>query len=388
MLRNIALLIPLLIIVIVAITYLQQGRQKEAEYQALLANAENKFQQAQAVAPNFAVGLMAEAEGYLNQAAAMKEGIPQPEIDALRAKMAQEADRIGKVVRLTSLAQLRQYTDSGTSLKSVLIQGVDVFVMDIGADRVYHHRLNDTGTTLLPDDESLLLAARGQKVEELEVSDLYEMTWMPAGGSRQTSDLLALGSHGLLEYNPNWGLTTAQISGLTELGKPAGVSNFFGNFYVLAPEANRLWRYRPTTDGYNTSPESYFPADEPVNLTNAVDFAIDGAVYVLFQDGRIEKFEGGRKVTFNLSGLDMPLNNPVSIFTAPDEEVQYLYVADAGNRRVVQFNKDGAFVRQFKPAKGGAVSFGQLQDIFVDEIGGRLYALDGNSLYVATLQGE
>jgi hypothetical protein len=109
---------------------------------------------------------------------------------------------------------------------------------------------------------------------------------------------------------------------------------------------------------------------------------------VLFKDGRIGKYLSGEPVEFNVSGLDMPFNNPVAIFTAPNEEVQHIYVADAGNQRIVQLNKDGSFVRQFKPRAGEAVSFASLQDIFVDEIGGRLYILDSNNLYVANIPNE
>jgi hypothetical protein len=157
---------------------------------------------------------------------------------------------------------------------------------------------------------------------------------------------------------------------------------------VLDPQANTLLRYLPTSDGYSTQPESYFPTDQPVDLNGAVDFAIDGAIYVLFNDGRIGKYMSGEPVEFNISGLDQPFNNPVSIFTAPNEEVQHIYVADAGNQRVVQLNKDGSFARQFKPRPGEAVSFANLQDIFVDEIGGRLYVLDSNNLYVGNIPNE
>jgi hypothetical protein len=211
------------------------------------------------------------------------------------------------------------------------------------------------------------------------------MTWMPAGGNRQTSDLMILNSTGLLEYNPNWGVTTSALAGGEALVLPNAVASFFGNFYVLDSQANRLLRYRPTPDGYSAPPESYFPEGVAVDLTNAVDLAIDGAVYVLYQDGRIAKFLSGQPENFEVTGLDLRFNNPVSIFTAPDEEVQHIYVADAGNQRIVQLNKDGSFVRQFKPRPGETVSFANLQDLFVDEIGDRLYILDSNNLYLTNL---
>ena len=115
---------------------------------------------------------------------------------------------------------------------------------------------------------------------------------------------------------------------------------------------------------------------------------IDGAIFVLFSDGRINKYLGGQPADFALTGLDVPLNNPVAIYTAPDEEVQYLYVADAGNHRIVQLEKDGTFVRQFQPRAGEAVSFASLQDIYVDEIGGRLFVLDSNNLYLGKMPAE
>ena len=152
------------------------------------------------------------------------------------------------------------------------------------------------------------------------------------------------------------------------------------------PQANQLLRYLPASDGYSLPPESYFPADTPVNLNNAVDLSIDGAVYILFKDGRINKYLSGRLVEdFTITGLDIPFNNPVAIYTAPDEEVQHIYVADAGNQRVVQLNKDGSFVRQFKPLAGEDVTFAHLQNIYVDEIGSKMYILDSNNLYLTNI---
>ncbi len=386
LLRNLALAIPLLVAVIVGISYLQKGRLLEAEYQELVKTAQTKFEQARSVDPASAYSLMAEANTLLTQAEQIKSN--QPEIGELRAQMAEQADKLGNVQRLYYLPQLRQYTDPGTELSNIVVQGVEVYVLDGGNDRLYHHRLDDVGEALLPDDETLLLASRGQAVEEINVAELLGMTWMPAGGSRQTSDLIVLNSTGLLEYHPNWGIATSTLAAAEALRLPVAVSSFFGNFYVLDPQANVLLRYLPTADGYGAPPESYFPPDVAVDLSGAVDLAIDGAVYVLFRDGRLEKFLSGQPTDFKLSGLDKPFNNPTAIFTAPNDEVQYIYVADAGNQRIVQLNKDGSFVRQFKPRPGEAVSFANLQDIHVDEIGGRLYILDSNNLYLGNIPAE
>jgi hypothetical protein len=54
----------------------------------------------------------------------------------------------------------------------------------------------------------------------------------------------------------------------------------------------------------------------------------------------------------------------------------------------VQLEKDGRFVRQFKPREGEEVTFANLQDIYVDEIGNRLYILDSNNLYIGNIPTE
>ncbi|MDM8531981.1 hypothetical protein QUF63_12480 [Anaerolineales bacterium HSG25] len=383
MLLGVAIAIPIVIMAIVAISYLRTERLREAEYTTLVTTAQEKVSQSAIVDSGSAMMLMAEAENMLAQAEQIKLG--QPEVATLRQQIAAETDTIGKVQRLYHLPHLRSYTDAGTSLKSILVQGVELYVADTGTNRVFHHQIDSMGDGLLSDDSSVLLMQQGQVVDDITINGLTDMVWMPSGGNRQTSDLLVLSGSGLLEYNPNWGVTTSALAGIEKLSQAVAAESFFGNFYLLDRQANTILRYLPTADGYGALPESYFPADQPIDLSQAVDFSIDGAVYVLFQDGRVSKFRSGRPDEFALTGLDKPLKAPVSIFTAPDEEVQHIYIADAGNQRIVQLNKDGSFVRQFKPAVGEAVSFANLQDIFVDEISQRIYILDSNNLYMGDM---
>jgi hypothetical protein len=60
-------------------------------------------------------------------------------------------------------------------------------------------------------------------------------------------------------------------------------------------------------------------------------------------------------------------------------------VADAGNGRVVQLNKDGRFIRQFKPRDEQTADFSTLRSIFVDELTGKLYLVNDHALYIANI---
>ena len=65
-------------------------------------------------------------------------------------------------------------------------------------------------------------------------------------------------------------------------------------------------------------------------------------------------------------------------------EEGHVYVADAGNRRVVQFSKEGEFLRQFRAAEG-STEMDQLRGLFVDEERGRMFLMNGNSLLVSPM---
>jgi hypothetical protein len=80
--------------------------------------------------------------------------------------------------------------------------------------------------------------------------------------------------------------------------------------------------------------------------------------------------------------LEIPLRKPTAIVS--QQNSQYIWVADAGNRRIVQFTKNGDFVRQLKPDDPNAMS--DLRGLAVDEAAKRFYFVNGNKLYMGTLQ--
>ena len=242
------------------------------------------------------------------------------------------------------------------------------------------------GDSLLPKDGDEILIQHGEQVDDMIVQGLFDVVWMSTGGERQTSDLLIVTRNGLVQYNPTWDdLRAISISDTKDWIFPVSVGSYFGNFYVLDNQANHVFRYMPTPDGYDNPPEDYFDSANQINLNGAVDMAIDSAVYILYQNGTIQKFLGGQPVLFEMTNLDEPLKNPTAIYTAPDELVQYVYVTDAGNQRIIQFTKDGTFVQQFKPAFETGVVFNDLRSIFVDEIGEKMYILNGNVFYAPKL---
>jgi outer membrane protein assembly factor BamB len=143
---------------------------------------------------------------------------------------------------------------------------------------------------------------------------------------------------------------------------------------------NQIRRYSPQEETYPDRPDNYFTIP-PRSLAEAQDMAIDGSVYILFNDGVILKFLGGEPKPFDISNLPGDLTQAVALAVDPNGSSGVLYVADAGNRRVVALGSDGSFRAQFR-AEG---ALDALETLAVDEAGRRLYVISGGKLYVASL---
>lgn len=383
-LRLVAIAIPLIVAALAGVTYWRQGVAQESTFQMLMEQAQTLYQQALAADEPTARSLLDRADQMLAEAAAIRAS-DAGQID-LRGLVTRQQDKINRVERLYLVGRLRTYDNPMTRLRRVVADGLDLYVVDTGADMVYHHRLDDVAESLQPDAGDPVVVRRAQQVEGNLVGELIDATWSAATPDRRSGALLILGADDLLAYVVNDQLNDLAIGGRDRWGQPVAAVGYGGNLYLLDPQAGQIFRYRPGAGGYPEAPETYLPPDSPGDmLAGAVDMAIDGYIYVLYATGGIRKFEGGVPTPFELQDLDRPLMNPTALFTAPTAQVRYLYVADAGNRRIVQFDKDGRFVRQLKPSDDGAVDFAGIRSIFVDEVAGKMYLVDGTALFIAAV---
>jgi DNA-binding beta-propeller fold protein YncE len=156
---------------------------------------------------------------------------------------------------------------------------------------------------------------------------------------------------------------------------------------VLDSNTNRILRYQLNAAGYDGAPSDYASTSGTSAISGGIDIAIDGDVYVLQADGKILKYHQGSPVAFAQKGLDVPLKSPTCIFvTGSMDEGGSVYVADAGNGRIVKFSKAGDFVRQYRSVD--AAYMDNLRGLFVDEGNKRVYLVNGNRLLQASLAGQ
>jgi hypothetical protein len=368
-----AVVIPIVVFVLVAASYKQHSTMER--FQSLLSSARNEA--AQAATLQDPAAQRARWVSSLDQARSALAIFPE-DAEALKARddAQRSLDQIDNVVRLNPTL-LWDFKSPGPY--RLAAQGVNLFVLDRGANRVFQLTLNESGDAVAEAKagEPPTRAYKSQAVNDRQVGDLIDLVWMPLGGTRTRSSLLILDSGGLLDYDLAWNLRAVALGqGPVPTGARA-IAAFGGNLYVLDTGGNQLWRYKPQGDGYGGTPESYF--DKPLSdLGSALDVAIDGSVYVLLAEGHIRKFFGGAEKNFAIAGLNEPLNKPVALAVDAEARQGAVYVVEAG--RVVQFNPDGAFIRQFRAASD---AFDALQDLVVDGRNGRMLVMGGGKLYVA-----
>ena len=300
---GIAVAIPIIVALIVAVTLVQRGHTRRTELDALWQQATNSWQQANTVSDR------AAQRTYLAAAQSSLDSFleRQPErADALdlRQKVVARLDQVNQVKRVGWVGELKSYSGD-VDLSRVVVQGMHVFVMDRRSGQVYHYQLDTTQQSLRPD--SKVVVKRGEQVDGILVNDLVDMVWMgiDQGNVRQRAALVVLESGGaLIEYDP----TTGERRALTVASRDAEnyaklIGSHTGRLYVLDPKTNKIWRYDAASDGYSGAPYEWLQAS--MDLAGVVDMAIGDGIYLLYADGRVSKLMQGQPADFSMADWDL-----------------------------------------------------------------------------------
>ncbi len=390
----IAVAIPIVILAVVLVGYRQFAA--ESRLQEVINQAKEQIALAQAAEAD-----SEEARTHWEQALKQVEvaATLQPETPSIQAlqNQAQEAlDRFDRIERLV-LTQLSDFGSSNVERRLVLHHRM-LFVLDPKDGWAAQVPLDDlalggTEVEVEADPEQSrqpVLMHTGQQVDGEDIGPLVDATWVDVGEGRQSSALLVLTKNGqLVSHDPSWRSESGapQLSLLElnspPLGNPLAVGTYRGRFYVLDVEAEgtgQIWRYKPQGNAYPNSPERYFTDSPPQSLGQAFDMAIDGNIYILYEDGEVEKFLGGEIQAFEIRGIPGGLGEVAGFAVDPDGDGT-VYVADRGHDRIVVLSPDGHFQSQFRADP----PLTSLEALAVSQADGRLYVLAAGLAYAAVL---
>lgn len=376
-LKAMAIVLPVLFIGLALGRYAIEIGNANERFEALVAQADTLVKQAE-VNPD-----KTEARDQLNDAMKIIRDA-QTVRDSQKARsvlfrVQNQLDEIDGVALLYFLPEIT--TLGGAQLKQIAASDQDVFLLD-GRGRVYDFIVNDASGKGEPAQEDGVLLKTGDKVGAETVEKIQLLT--TATPAQNRASVVAVTDTSILDFDlesNQWRATPVEDA--DQWGELRAIASFGGNLYLLDAKNNQIYRYSPNATGYTTEGVNYFPANAEPLLNKAVDLAIDGDVWVLNDNGTVDRFRSGTSVAFELAALPTPLKNPVAIFTRP--EVDSLYVADAGNQRIVEFDKNGTFVRQFKPIAERKDVFQNLQDFTVNETKRKVYFINQDAAYMANI---
>jgi hypothetical protein len=365
------LLVMAIVVIVVAVSggLAMRTQARNSQVDQLIQDAQAEMQVAQtSETPADSRRSLASALDYLEQALAVKPG--QAEATALRDEALVALDAINRVVRLAFSGQV-PFLEPSSQPGRVLLHGDQIYVIDQGTQTLNSYQVDQVRGVQDVAAGTLVLSPADQPAG-LVIKKLNDLAWIGDGSGRETASLLLLvNDASLLQLDDTNGLTQVSVAESESWGDPRLIEGYSGYLYVLDAEKDRILKYAPTGDSYDSFPISYFQSDTVVDLEGAVDMAIDGYIYVLVGN-EILRFSGGLE------------ENSAAIYTSPD--TQNIYVADAGAGRIVQLTKEGAFVRQFFPPRDQEGVFQSLRGLFVDEAQGLLVALTAEGLFLAPIE--
>ncbi len=381
--------LALVVLVVLGFALVQILRPPPDQAAALAAGAQSLYDQARRN-PDSPTSReqLDEARQLLTRALALRDD-PTPR--ALLGDVQAELDRIDKVTRFPAATPLIDFASLGpqTSATRVIVEGTDVYVLDVGGARLLRYQLQADGT--LQSSDPTVLVKQGDQVGGQEVGKLITMAWVGAGGPRTDPGLIVVDSRRtFLTYNPRAGLGRTMPADNGRWGGIAAMASFQGNVYLADPDRQTVMEYRPTRNGYDSPPvPPALDARAGLAWDKLVDLAADNSsLYVLQLDGALRKYarrENGDPQPFS-GQVPGGLRGSIAMNEAGNGDTHPLYVADAGNERIVQLTSEGTFQRQFRAPLENTAMQG-LRDVFVDP-NNRLYVLTTRGLYRYDLPPE
>jgi hypothetical protein len=177
--------------------------------------------------------------------------------------------------------------------------------------------------------------------------------------------------------------TATRLEPPTPTERNAGMANFGPDVYLLDSAGNQVWRYPDAVASDTSVPGGFFSPNTP-NVGQLTAFTLDDKdMFLLKADGTILKFDtqqaSPQPWQEHDPALRTGLSKPDAIFT--DVGLNYVWVADPANARIIQFDKSGKYIRAYEAGPTSSMNFGQIKSIGVPSDGKTLYVLAGTQLF-------
>ncbi len=293
------------------------------------------------------------------------------------------------VIRLTDIAPLADLPGEAADRRQLVLAGPALaYVLDRDLSQVdwVNPTTREQGRALTRGDT----VGEGPPVGAIESIALVPP---PPQGPDQAkpAELVALDAADRL-----WWLRPGFVEALPKPESPPWMTvdhlaGFQGRLYALDRSTGQIYRYEAVGGSFPRFATQGTPwFGQAPDLSQVEEMAIDGDVFLRLADGSLRRYRGGEAQPFALSGLPAGQPAPVVGALAVTAEGGPILAADLAGGGILVLGPDGAWrgtlLRPPNPLGGNPEGrFQGLGGLAWDGAAGRLYLLEGRSLYAAAL---
>jgi hypothetical protein len=263
----------------------------------------------------------------------------------------------------------------------VLVADSSIYVLD-GAQQSVTRYPYDPSSDEVTDTRPQVVIQQGQVIEGATVGTLADMAWLPRiPGVEDKPTLLVLDrNNNMFSYDPRVeGARRLTLQDQEQWRAVSQVQTYNGRTYIADEGTNEIYRYSP---GQATNPDLWFSNETLVNLAGTLSMEIDGDIWLLLSSGNILRYRsgdtGGEQLPFSLENSVGLAEDPVDMYVTTQDRDE-IYLADAGESRILVYDKNGVYEKQLRAAEGDPLR--GLSGIYIDEIAERLFILTTSALY-------
>lgn len=377
---SLAILLSFLVALVVYATVWWQGAERAKQVEELIAAAEGHLNNAQISLNEGNKGSarvsLQTAQQYLVEAEQI--GGSRNTIDSLLAEISRELSGILQVTPLYGLVEPLVVFPFDASPHRLMVIDQDIYVLDKGKHQILRYRLDETRSSI-PDESENAVLQQGQNVDGITVGPLIDIAWQdPIPGIEDKANLLVLDSNNqVFRYNQQVDGASVLTFGEQDMWQsPIQIQTYLGRFYIADGGRGQIYRYDPGL--YTEAPEPWLIAANPSAVSSLSAMGIDGDIWLLFQEGLLLRYNQGEQLAFDRDDDVGLILEPVDLYVGTQEN-SYIYLADAGEERVLVFSKAGDYVHQLQAPEDRTLQ--DLRGIFVDEFSKTLYLLTKTSLF-------
>ena len=220
--------------------------------------------------------------------------------------------------------------------------------------------------------KATLLGGKPQKIATLPKNNCS----FAAGTNLNNVIYLYTSNQNLFALEPSSGkLSQTKIAEDGRWETANALSSYVGSIYLLDGIVGQIYKHSSSKETFSKS-EEYTINNS--NLKQTVSLAIDGAIFVLKNDGQVIKYQRSKLQDFSLKNIPTPWNKisgPKKIYT--DADTPSLYILDTTQKRILEFDKEGFYIRQYALPS----DFEKISDFNVSVKSKKIWVLNENSIY-------